>query len=130
MAGVLRDGPIPVLIHGAIEYVAGVVLIIAPLLINYNGTATAISLILGFVVLGVAATTDGPTGLTSQIPITVHVVLDYLLAAFLVASPFLFGFSGEGAPTAIFVILGVAHLLITIGTRFSDGPARAIDPRP
>ena len=36
----------------------------------------------------------------------------------LIAAPFLFGFSDESAPTAFFIVLGVAHLLITIGTRF------------
>jgi predicted Kef-type K+ transport protein len=48
----------------------------------------------------------------------VHVLVDYLLAAVLIASPFIFGFSDEGAPTAFFIIVGVLHLLITIGTRF------------
>jgi hypothetical protein len=36
----------------------------------------------------------------------------------LVAAPFLFGFSGEGPPTAAFIALGVVHLLVTVGTRF------------
>ena len=49
-----------------------------------------------------------------------HVLLDYTLAGVLVASPFLFGFTDESAPTAFFIVLGVAHLLITIGTRFRD----------
>ena len=53
-----------------------------------------------------------------------HVLLDYALAAILVAAPFLFGFSDETAPTAFFIVLGVAHLLITIGTRFR-GPKEA-----
>jgi hypothetical protein len=36
----------------------------------------------------------------------------------MIAAPFLFGFSREGAPTAFFIVLGVVHLLVTIGTRF------------
>jgi len=36
----------------------------------------------------------------------------------LIAAPFLFGFSDESSPTAFFIIIGVSHLLITIGTRF------------
>ncbi|MDX6720310.1 MAG: hypothetical protein QOJ63_2564, partial [Solirubrobacteraceae bacterium] len=27
---------------------------------------------------------------------------------------------GESAPTAFFIVLGVAHVLITIGTRFRE----------
>ena len=36
----------------------------------------------------------------------------------LIASPFLFGFSDDTNETAFFIVLGVAHLLITIATRF------------
>ncbi len=115
----LRQGPISRLLHGVIEYAAGVLLIAAPFLLGFaHNAAIAVSIIAGLVVLVVAASTDGPSSLVNSIPIAVHVLLDYVLAAILVAAPFLFGFSGESAPTALFIVLGVAHLLITIGTRF------------
>ena len=101
-------------------------LIVAPLLLDYDsGTAVAVLVVLGIVILVIAATTNGPTGLIPQIPLSAHVALDYVLAALLIASPFIFGFSTETAPTAIFVVLGIAHLLITIGTKFNDGAAPA-----
>ncbi|MEA2186557.1 MAG: hypothetical protein QOK16_1568 [Solirubrobacteraceae bacterium] len=115
----LRQGPISRFLHGAIEYVAGVLLIAAPFLFSFNSNAAvAVAIIAGVVVLIVAASTDGPTSLVNSIPLAAHVLLDYGLAALLVAAPFLFGFSGETAPTAFFIVLGVAHLLVTIGTRF------------
>jgi hypothetical protein len=40
----------------------------------------------------------------------------------LIASPFVFGFSDDGTATAFFIVLGVAHLLITIATRFVNEP--------
>jgi hypothetical protein len=102
-----------------IEYAAGVLFIAAPFLFGFEASAAvALSIVAGVVVLVVAATTEGSSSLIDSIPISVHVVLDYALAAVLVAAPFLFGFSGESAPTAFFIVLGVAHLLITIGTRF------------
>jgi VIT1/CCC1 family predicted Fe2+/Mn2+ transporter len=116
----LREGPISRFLHGAIEYVAGVLLIAAPFLFGFDSNAAvAVSIIAGVLVLVVAASTDGPTSLVNSIPLAAHVLLDYALAALLVASPFLFGFSGETAPTAFFIVLGVAHLLVTIGTRFT-----------
>lgn len=125
----LRDGPIPLFVHGAIEYVAGVLFIVAPLLLDYDsGTATGVSVAVGVVILVVAATSAMPTGLIPRITVSVHVTLDFVLAAFLIASPFLFSFSDETAPTAFFVGLGIAHLLITIGTRFlpsRNSPAAA-----
>jgi hypothetical protein len=115
----LRQGPIPRFLHGVIEYAAGVLLIAAPFLFDFKaGAAVAVSIVAGIVAFIVAASTEGPSSLVDSIPIAVHVLIDYTLAAVLIASPFLFGFSDESAPTAFFIVLGVAHLLITIGTRF------------
>ena len=121
----LRQGPISRFLHGAIEYAAGVLLIAAPFLFSFDaGAAVAVSIVSGLVVLVVAACTDGPTSLVNSIPIPVHLLLDFALAAVLVASPFLFAFNDESAPTAFFIVLGVAHLLITIGTRFQTAADR------
>ena len=119
----LREGPIPRFVHGLIEYAAGVLLIAAPFALDFDeGSAVAISIVAGVLVLVVAAATEGPTSLVNSLQIQLHVVLDYALAAFLIASPFLFGFSDEGASTAFFIAVGVLHLLVTIGTRFQRAP--------
>jgi hypothetical protein len=121
----LRQGPISRFLHGAIEYAAGVLLIAAPFLFGFKSSAAvAVSIIAGVLVLVIAASTDGPTSLINSIPIPVHLLLDFALAAVLVASPFLFAFNDESAPTAFFIVLGVAHLLITIGTRFQTAADR------
>ena len=118
----MRDGPIPLLVHGLVEYVAAAALIVAPFLLGFDsGAATALSIVIGVVVLAIAAATEGPTSLVNQIPRPAHVALDYVLVVILIAIPFLAGFSGETAPTVMFIGLGVAHLLITIGTRFRTG---------
>jgi len=122
----MRDGPIPLLVHGVIEYVAAAALIIAPFLLDFDsGAATALSIVIGVVILAIAAATDGPTSLVNQIPRPAHVALDYVLVVVLIALPFLAGFSSETAPTVMFIGLGIAHLLITIGTRFrTDATAK------
>jgi hypothetical protein len=115
----LRQGPISRFLHGVIEYAAGVLLIASSFIFDFKSSAAvAVSIVAGVVALVVAASTEGPSSLVNSIPIAVHVLLDYALAAILVASPFLFGFTDESAPTAFFIVLGIAHLLITIGTRF------------
>jgi hypothetical protein len=58
------------------------------------------------------------TGLIKSIPVHAHVILDYVLALVLIASPFLFGFSEDSTATPFFIVLGVVHLLLTIATRF------------
>ena len=121
----LRQGPISHFVHGVIEYAAAVVLIVAPFVLAFESDAAfALSIVAGVFVLVVAASTDGPTSLVDSIPIAAHVLLDFALAAVLIAAPFLFSFSDESAPTAFFLVLGIAHLLVTIGTRFK--PARGM----
>ena len=115
----LRDGPIPRFVHGLIEYAAGVLLVAGPFLLGFDaGSAIAASIVLGVLVILIAAATEGPTSLVDSLQIQLHVVLDYVLGAVLVACPFLFAFSDETTPTAFFIAIGVAHLLVTVGTRF------------
>ncbi|MBA3347719.1 MAG: hypothetical protein H0T13_04080 [Actinobacteria bacterium] len=115
----LHRGFLPFFLHGLVEYAAGVFLVVAPFVFGYDdGLATGASIVLGIAILGVAAATDSPAGLNRTIPVKAHVALDLVVVALLVASPFLLGFSDEDTPTAVFIALGVAHLLITISTRF------------
>lgn len=115
----LTQGPIPRFVHGIIEYVAAAAFFFAPFLLDFDSNAaTAVSIVLGVVVLAVAASTEGSTSLINSISLGVHVALDYALAALLIATPFIFGFSDETEPTAFFIGIGVLHLLVTLGTRF------------
>ncbi len=117
----LSQGPVPLFVHGAIEYAAGVLLIVAPFLFAFDSTAaTAASVVLGLGLLAFTAMSRLPTGLVASISTGVHVTVDVVLAVVLVALPFLLGFTEEGAPTALFITLGVLHLLITIATRFPE----------
>ena len=115
----LREGPIPPVAHGALEYVVGILLIAAPFLFNFDSSvAVGTSVVLGVVLLVLAATTRGPTSLVDQIPPGVHFTVDIGLVVVLIAAPFVLGFRDEAAPRNLFLLLGVAHLLVAIGTRF------------
>jgi len=123
-----KQGPVPAFVHGIVEYLAAALFIAAPFLFSFeDDTATAVSIVVGVVVLIVTASTALPTGLIKSIPVQAHAVIDYLLAAVLIAAPFLFGFSDDGTATAFFIVLGVVHLLMTIATRFvgEDRPRRS-----
>ena len=122
----LRQGPIPRFVHGAIEYLAGALLVAAPFLFDFEAdAAVALAVVAGVVVIVVAASSEGPTSLVNSVPVAAHVLLDVALAVVLIAAPFLFGFSDEGTATAFFLVLGVVHLLLTIGTRFIPPAAPA-----
>lgn len=105
--------------HGVIEYVVGVLFIVAPFLFSFDETsATAASIVVGLVLLAFTSLSELPTGLVRSISVGVHVTADIVLAVLLVALPFVLGFRDETAPTALFIIIGVLHLLVTIATRF------------
>jgi hypothetical protein len=127
----LSQGPIPRFVHGLVEYLAALAFIAAPFVLGFSdlGAPTAASIGVGVLILFVAATSDGSTSLVDQIPVGAHVVLDYLLAVFLIAAPFIFGFSDEDAPRNFFIVVGILHLLLTIGTRFVPPPDRATRER-
>lgn len=118
-----RQGPFPVFLHGLAEYVVGGLFVALPLLLSYeSGAATAASIVIGVLMIGVAASTDWGLSLNNQIPKAAHFAMDWVLAGILIAAPFLFGFSDESTPTAIFLVTGVLHILLTIGTRFGARP--------
>jgi hypothetical protein len=128
----VRQGPIPAFVHSLVEYLAGALLIAAPLLLDYSsGAAKAVSIVLGVFVLFLVATTTSTMSLINQVPLSMHIVFDYVIAAVMIASPFLFSFSGESTPTAVFLAGGVLWLLLSIGTRYKkeEHPPRGTPKR-
>lgn len=108
-------------LHGVIEYTAGALFIAAPFLLGFDADAAkAVSIVVGVVIIATAAASDTPVGLSNSIPAPQHLALDFILAGFLIAAPFIFGFSDETAAIAFFIVLGIAHMLITFGTRFRE----------
>jgi hypothetical protein len=120
----MRQGPISAFLHGVFEYLAAIVLIAAPFVLTFeDDAATAISIVVGVVVLVLTASSELPTGLSKVVPASIHMVLDFVLAAVLIAVPFLFGLTDDSAATAFFLVMGILHLLVSIATRYL--PARA-----
>ena len=94
----LRSGPIAFFVHGLLEYVAAVACFAAPFVFDFDSDAARTwSFVAGAAFITVALTSDGPRKLVERLPIVVHVVLDFVLAAALIASPWLLGFDGENS---------------------------------
>src|SRR5690349_4863756 len=96
---------IPTRVHGILDYVSGAVQIIAPWVISSEATHLERQLpaALGAGILGYSALTAYELGAFRVIPMPVHLRLDMLSAAVLLAAPWAFGFSGtaKAAYTAI-----------------------------
>lgn len=127
----LRQGLFSRTVHGLLEYVFAGLLIAAPFLFAFDsGAATAVSIVLGVVLLVIAATADTPTGLARSVGASWHALLDVAVAVLLIAAPFLFAFSDDGTATAVFIVAGALWLLVTIGTRYERELKRERDAAP
>jgi hypothetical protein len=122
----VRRGSVSLSLHVLIEYGVGVLTILAPFLFSFDSAAAELlSVLVGVGVLVLAVMTDAPTGIARSLPVASHVVLDYVLALFLVVAPFVFGFSGDDdAATAYFIVLGVGYVMLAVLTRYR-GPKPA-----
>ena len=78
---------------------------------------------MGVAVLLLGAFTAWTTGIVKSIPVVAHAMLDYAVAALLIAMPFLLGFSDDGTASAFFVVAGVLGLLLAVATRFAPEEA-------
>jgi len=115
-----KRGPISPSVHGLLDYLLAALLIAAPFLFGFDDdAATALSIAAGVAVLMLGAFTAWTTGIVKSIPPVAHAMLDYALAALLIALPFLAGFSDDGGASAFFVVVGVAGIVLAIATRFT-----------
>lgn len=122
----LHQGPFSARLHGLLEYLVGAFFVASPFIFGFDATAaTAIGIVGGVALIMLAATSSTGPALTRMVPASLHALFDLGIAGFLIASPFFLGFSGEAAPTALFIVAGVLHLLVTIGTRFVPEEATA-----
>lgn len=117
---------LPWVVHEGIEYVAGVLLVLAPFVFGFDETRpTVLSVAIGVLVVLVGVISRGRLGITQSLPPVVHATLDYVLAGFLVLSPFLLGFTENTTALTFFVLLGVTHLAVTLLTAFPVDEAAA-----
>ena len=86
---------IPTKVHGALDYLSGLLLIASPWLFNFaNGSfAQWVPIIVGVAILLASLITDYELSVAKVLPMRTHLALDVLSGATLAASPWLFGFA-------------------------------------
>jgi hypothetical protein len=117
---------IPTRIHGMLDYLMGVLLIVAPWVLGFSqgGPKTWLPVALGAGVIVYSLLTDYELSLAKAIPMPVHLGLDIAGGLLLAVSPWLFGFADEvWIPHVVFGILEIGAGLFTQMT-----PARAAGP--
>lgn len=88
---------VPTYAHGIIDYLTGILLVLAPFLFGFatGGPEQWVPLLLGITVILYSLLTDYEVGAVRLIPVRVHLAIDMVGGAFLLASPWLFGFADK-----------------------------------
>src|SRR3954471_16123342 len=114
----MPKGPIPLRMHAALEPIVAIVLIAAPWIFGFDdvGSATAVSIAVGVIMLISGMSTRWRFSLVKLIPLRTHFLTDLVLGAVLIVAPFVLGDSDRGDATRFLVIVGVLELLTALGT--------------
>ena len=92
---------LPTKIHGALDYLVGIALLLAPNIFQFadmGGAAAWIPRVLGVVLIVYSIFTKYEWGVVKVIPMSYHLMVDFAASLVLTASPFIFGFIRK-APT-------------------------------
>ncbi len=111
---------VPTSVHGIFDYIGGIALIACPFIFGFysmGGIAVILPIVLGIGLILYSLLTNYERGIPALkfIPMPVHLVLDFVAAAFLVVAPFLFGFANQGLNVWLpFVVAGLGVILLVI----------------
>jgi hypothetical protein len=114
-------------IHAVLDYGLASLFLLAPTLFGFSGTAATLAYVSGIAYIGASLLTKYPLGAIKLIPFPVHGVMESIMAAFWVVSPWLFGFAGVPAARNFFIIAGVALLAVVACTDYKAASAERTD---
>lgn len=103
---------IPTFVHGILDYLVGIVLLIAPNLFGFahlDGPPVTVPRVLGIAILVMALLTRYELGLVKMIPMSTHLLADFFVGVFLAISPWLYGFRENTSN------VWMPHLLVGLG---------------
>ena len=111
---------VPTGIHAYFDYIGGIGLLAAPFVFGFysvGGAAVIIPMVLGVGLILYSLLTNYELGIPGVkfIPMTYHLIFDFVASAFLAVSPFLFGFINQ-APNAWLphIVLGVVVIVLVL----------------
>lgn len=117
---------LPTKIHGALDYIVGIALILAPNIFGFTevgGAAVLIPRVLGVALIVYSIFTDYEWGIFKKLSMPYHLTIDFLAAVFLAASPFIFGFSDESANAWVpHVVVGITVILVVAVSQTRPAP--------
>lgn len=119
---------IPSRVHGMLDYIVGLVLILSPRLFGFQmgGAEERIPVLLGVAALIYSLLTRYELGLFKVLPFRTHLTLDLVSGIILAVSPWLFGFADRvWAPHLVLGLLEIGAATMTIPYTTLPDPMRS-----
>lgn len=120
---------LPTKVHGILDYIVGIALILAPWIFQFQdvgGAAVLIPIVLGAVLIVYSIFTNYEWGIFKILSMPYHLVIDFLASAFLALSPLIFGFYdidhlNQWLPH---VVVGIVVILVVLVSQTQPGSAK------
>ena len=111
---------LPTSVHGVLDYIVGIVLIAAPWIFQFayvGGAAVIVPIVLGIALIVYSLVTRYEWGIPGIkfLPMPYHLVIDFVAAVFLAASPWIFGFASR--PLNVWLphlVVGIAVVVVVL----------------
>ena len=109
---------IPTKVHGALDYIVAIALLLAPMIFGFQevgGAAVAIPMVLGAGLFLYSLFTNYEWGVFKVLNMRYHLIVDVIASTLLLLSQFIFGFINE-APNAWVphVAVGITVILVVL----------------
>lgn len=124
---------IPTKVHGVLDYLVGIALILAPWIFGFSqmgGPAVIIPMILGVGLILYSIFTRYEWGLVKVIGMPIHLIFDIAASLFLALSPWIFGFYDPNMWNVWVphVVVGITVILVVIfsQTQPADSDVRTV----
>lgn len=123
---------VPTGVHAYFDYIGGIVLLAAPFIFGFfsvGGAAVIIPMVLGVGLIVYSLLTRYELGIPGLkfIPMPLHLIFDFVAAAFLALSPFLFGFVNKTPNVWLpHLIAGVGVIVLVLVSQTHPQPKRAM----
>ena len=110
-----RSIPLPV--HAAASVLGGLALVALPFILGFSVGATALSVVLGVILVGVAL--DEVEDDTRSLPLRAHFSFDVALGVLLAAAALVLALAGDVVAASVFSVGALTHLALTLATRYT-----------
>ena len=115
-------------VHGTMDYISGLLIIVSPWLFGFNDGSAAqwTIIIIGLVLMLTSILTNYETGIIKVMPMPAHLSMDIIAGIVLIVSPWLFGFNDRVIwPYIIFGLFEIGAGLTTKKTPYIQPSAFA-----